>query len=85
MLGRNDIIRIVQGVAHEMRETSLLQDDLMDKKQCADFLHLTPDGVQTRVRTRQIPYHKHGNKLYFSRREVYNYYLNETNLVEPIS
>ncbi len=73
-LNRHDI----QAIAHEVaRLLSTRMDVVMNATQCAEYLGTTRQAVVMRARRGQLPYHRRGDKMYFSRYEVNNYLLPE--------
>ena len=71
---RNDI----KAIAHEVaRLLSTRMDVVMNATQCAEYLGTTRQAVVMRARRGQLPYHRRGDKMYFSRYEINNYLLPE--------
>lgn len=79
-LSRYDIQAIACEVA---RQLSVRMDTVMSVEQCAEYLGITRQAVVMRARRGQLPYHRRGDKLYFSRYEVNNYLLPEEIAPEP--
>ena len=73
-LNRHDITAIAQEVA---RQLSVRMDIVMNADQCAEYLGTTRQAVIMRARRGQLPFHRRGDKMYFSRYEVNNYLLPE--------
>ena len=73
-LNRNDIQAIATEVA---RQLSVRMDVVMSIDQCAEYLGTTRQAVVMRARRGQLPYHRRGDKMYFSRYEINNYLLPE--------
>lgn len=71
-LDRHDITAIAQEVA---RQLSVRMDIVMNADQCAEYLGTTRQAVIMRARRGQLPFHRRGDKLYFSRFEINNYLL----------
>ena len=73
-LNRHDIAAIANEVA---RQLSIRMDVVMSVDQCAEYLGISRQAVVMRARRGQLPYHRKGDKMYFSRYEVNNYLLPE--------
>lgn len=73
-LNRHDIAAIANEVA---RQLSIRMDIVMSVDQCAEYLGISRQAVVMRARRGQLPYHRKGDKMYFSRYEVNNYLLPE--------
>ncbi len=43
---------------------------LLNLEAVADYLHLTPQDVEQRVKNREIPYEKRGNRIVFYKRDI---------------
>ena len=71
-LNRHDITAIAQEVA---RQLSVRMDIVMNADQCAEYLGTTRQAVIMRARRGQLPFHRRGDKMYFSRYEINNYLL----------
>ena len=80
-LNRHDIAAIANEVA---RQLSIRMDIVMSVDQCAEYLGISRQAVVMRARRGQLPYHRKGDKMYFSRYEVNNYLLPEEEIT-PIT
>ena len=80
-LNRHDIAAIANEVA---RQLSIRMDVVMSVDQCAEYLGISRQAVVMRARRGQLPYHRKGDKMYFSRYEVNNYLLPEEEIT-PIT
>lgn len=68
----------IQAIATEVaRQLSVRMDVVMSTDQCAEYLGISRQAVVMRARRGQLPYHRRGDKMYFSRYEVNNYLLPE--------
>lgn len=81
-LNRHDITAIATEVA---RQLSVRMDVVMSIDQCAEYLGITRQAVVMRVRRGQLPYHRRGDKMYFSRYEVNSYLLPDNTTTEDIT
>ncbi len=68
-LTERDVERIARRVAE-----LLTAPELMNTKQCAQWLGLAPSSVRRRVAEGTIPYHRRGGRLYFDKREIAKLY-----------
>ena len=71
MLTRTEINMIVERFADI---TGQQNDVVMNIKQCAKYLGISPDALRKRVYDGTLPYSKKGRLLYFSRLEINQYY-----------
>lgn len=56
------------------------KDEILDVQGAADFLHLTPATIYTKVSKGVIPYMKVGKRLYFSKENLIAYLKKGSNL-----
>lgn len=56
-------------------------DEIMNVGRAAEYLGITPDALSKRVERRQVPFHKRGKLVYFSRNELNEHYLSDTDVV----
>lgn len=54
-------------------KSNVKQNDLLVIKDAAKFLNLSVPTLYGKVRRREIPYMKQGNRLYFSKMELIDY------------
>lgn len=71
-LSETDVERIARRVAELLRG----EPELMNSRQCAAWLGITPSALRTRVSEAGLPHHKRGGRLYFDRKELTEYLLN---------
>jgi len=72
-------IQINLAVKSAVREViaELNQQETLDSKACAEYLHLGLDCLFKKVRNGEIPHHREGKrKLIFKKEELDNYLLN---------
>lgn len=50
-------------------------DRVMSTRQVAEYLDVSEETIRERVKQGKIPYHKRGGKLYFSQKEINEYYI----------
>lgn len=72
MLTRTEINMIVERFADI---TGQQNDVVMNTKQCAKYLGISPGALRKRVYDGTLPYSKKGRLLYFSRLEINQYLL----------
>lgn len=73
-LSETDVERIARRVAELLRG----EPELMNSRQCAAWLGITPSALRTRVSEGGLPHHKRGGRLYFDRKELTRYLLDES-------
>lgn len=72
MLTSADISRLAAKVAEQVLQKS---DELMTPKQAAEYLGISLNALQQRRTKTQIPSHKKDGCVYYSKRELTEYYL----------
>lgn len=60
-------IKVVNDVVQRMEKHA---DVVMNVKQLADYLGISPAAVRKRCQRNQLPYHLNAKHLYFSKQEV---------------
>lgn len=68
----SDINRLAAKVAEQVLQ---MTDELMTPKQAAEYLGISLNALQQRRAKTQIPSHKKDGCVYYSKRELINYYL----------
>ena len=66
MLTLTEIDMIAERVVRMMKPA----DEIMNIERAAEYLGTTTDALSKRVERRQVPFHKQGKLLYFSRNEL---------------
>ena len=77
MLTLTEIDMIAERVVHMMKPA----DEIMNIERAAEYLGTTTDALSKRVERRQVPFHKQGKLLYFSRNELNEHYLRDKDMV----
>ena len=72
MLSNNDISRLAAKIAGEVLKRT---DDLMTPQRAADYLGISLNALQQRRSKTGIPSHKKDGCVYYSRKELNEYYL----------
>lgn len=72
MLSSSDISRLAAKVAEEVLKQS---DEILTPQQAADYLGISLNALQQRRCKTGIPSHKKDGCVYYSKRELTNYYL----------
>jgi excisionase family DNA binding protein len=52
-------------------------EQILNTKQVAEIYHTTTGAIYQLIHTNSIPHHKRGDKLYFSKRELDEYFTRE--------
>ncbi len=73
MLSNADINRLAAKVAEQVLQMS---DELLTPKQAAGYLGISLNALQQRRSKTNIPSHKKDGCVYYSKRELTEYYLN---------
>lgn len=81
MLTRTEINLIAERVVELLGEkVEVLQkknDEMMNSKQCAEWLGMSVNTLHKRCETGLVPYHKRNGRLYFFKNEVQEYERND--------
>lgn len=85
MLTRTEINLIAEQVVGRVAElleekVEALQkqtDEMMNSKQCAEWLGISVNTLHKRCETGLIPYHKRNGRLYFFKNEIQEYEKND--------
>lgn len=72
MLSNADINRLAAKVAEQVQQ---MTDELMTPRQAAEYLGISLNALQQRRAKAQIPSHKKDGCVYYSKRELTDYYL----------
>lgn len=72
MMTSSDINRLAAKVAEQVLQ---MTDELMTPKQAAEYLGISLNALQQRRSKTQIPSHKKDGCVYYSKRELTEYYL----------
>lgn len=72
MLSNNEISRLAAKVAEEVLKRT---DELMTPKQAADYLGISLSALQQRRLNTNMPSHMRDGRVYYSKRELTEYYL----------
>ena len=74
MLTSQDI-KTIQVIVNKAIEVG--KDELLNTKKCAEWLGISVDALHKRCEKGKIPCHRKHGVLYFSKNEVYKYYLQD--------
>ena len=77
MLTLTEIDMIAERVVRMMKPA----DEIMNIERAAEYLGTTTDALSKRVERRQVPFHKQGKLVYFSRNELNEHYLTDKEMV----
>nr|DAL54654.1 MAG TPA_asm: Pyocin activator protein PrtN [Caudoviricetes sp.] len=64
-------------IAERVAQLTKPADEIMDIERAAEYLNTTREALAQRVCRRQVPFHKTGGLLYFSRNELNAHYLSD--------
>ena len=74
MMTSSDINRLADKVAEKVLQN---MDEILTPQQAADYLGISLNALQLRRNRTEIPSHKKDGAVYYSKRELTQYYLKE--------